>query len=417
MAIKYTTAKWLWKSTHRISKPQAPLKKSARATVTWGRKIVKNITNTGPQASCNDVASFVTNCGALQAALLNWFDWTSWAALILDHDTRIITLENAWFITCADLPTCPTITNLQAQINTKITCADLATSCRETIEDIVWWMVTGSTQVWIQVSYNDLTWKIDFIIAPWCWDFCNFVMSCQWIIDMMNDITDHEIRISALEVAINNIQTAWYITCATLTACAGFIDLDNRIDALEISMASICTSIMTCPWIVALQNSIDNAFVNATWTQLTSTLTFIQSDGWSIIVPLTGVATDEMVKASAGDPTPWFLDVKVKNSIEVNGNQMQLVWDILAPGANMNYKTNALWVKWRYADAGAVEQTFACAAVFPTRTCTHNLNSHPYPICVDWAWNYVVPASIIYTDANTVVVGFNAAFTGNIYIR
>lgn len=50
---------------------------------------------------------------------------------------------------------------------------------------------------------------------------------------------------------------------------------------------------------------------------------------------------DEMVKASADDPTTGYLDAKVKNSIEVNSDDLQLVGDADAPGNTYYYGTNA----------------------------------------------------------------------------
>lgn len=44
---------------------------------------------------------------------------------------------------------------------------------------------------------------------------------------------------------------------------------------------------------------------------------------------------------SAADTAPAFLDTKVKNSIEVNANQAQLVGDSLAPGAGYMYSTDS----------------------------------------------------------------------------
>jgi len=49
--------------------------------------------------------------------------------------------------------------------------------------------------------------------------------------------------------------------------------------------------------------------------------------------------SDEKVKASASD-TAGYLDAKVKNSIEVDSNDLQLVGDSASPGNNMMYATN-----------------------------------------------------------------------------
>ena len=57
---------------------------------------------------------------------------------------------------------------------------------------------------------------------------------------------------------------------------------------------------------------------------------------------------DELVKASSGDTTAGYLDAKVKNSIVVDSNQLQLSGDASAPGNSKYYGTNASGTKGFY---------------------------------------------------------------------
>jgi hypothetical protein len=61
--------------------------------------------------------------------------------------------------------------------------------------------------------------------------------------------------------------------------------------------------------------------------------------------------SDELVKASATDPTPGFLDSKVKNSIEVDSEDLQLVGDAPSPEIFSYYGTNGAGVKGFYRDS------------------------------------------------------------------
>ncbi|HRT03126.1 MAG TPA: hypothetical protein P5513_04225 [Candidatus Diapherotrites archaeon] len=53
-----------------------------------------------------------------------------------------------------------------------------------------------------------------------------------------------------------------------------------------------------------------------------------------------GTSLDEKVKASSTDTTAGYLDAKVKNSIEVDNNKLQLKGDVSSPGNNKYYGTN-----------------------------------------------------------------------------
>lgn len=56
---------------------------------------------------------------------------------------------------------------------------------------------------------------------------------------------------------------------------------------------------------------------------------------------------DEKVKASATDPVSGFLDEKVKNSVEVDNDKLQLVWDEETPDNYRSYMKKA-WAKGWY---------------------------------------------------------------------
>jgi len=67
--------------------------------------------------------------------------------------------------------------------------------------------------------------------------------------------------------------------------------------------------------------------------------------------------TDELVAASSGD-TAGYLDAKVKNSIEVDSNDLQLVGDEAAPGNNKVYGTGAGGAKgWKADTVGGLTGT------------------------------------------------------------
>jgi len=64
---------------------------------------------------------------------------------------------------------------------------------------------------------------------------------------------------------------------------------------------------------------------------------------------------DFRVLGSSGDTTPAYLDSKVKNSIEVDSNQLQLVGDNAAPGALMVYGTDGSGTKgWQTYAPGTI---------------------------------------------------------------
>lgn len=50
--------------------------------------------------------------------------------------------------------------------------------------------------------------------------------------------------------------------------------------------------------------------------------------------------TDEKVKASSADVASGYLDAKVKNSVEVNGDKLQLKGDAETPGNSKYYGTD-----------------------------------------------------------------------------
>ena len=119
--------------------------------------------------------------------------------------------------------------------------------------------------------------------------------------------------------------------------------------------------------LTALQATAGNCIVYAYYNGTT----------WVSIL-LDGYGIDKFrVLASSGDTAPTFLDGKVKNSVEVDGDQMQLVNDQSAPGINMMYGTNSSGTKeWIPIPIGVFltqEATFADAEV-------KTLNTVPYEI-------------------------------------
>lgn len=94
--------------------------------------------------------------------------------------------------------------------------------------------------------------------------------------------------------------------------------------------------------LTALQATAGNCIVFARWTG--STWDSILIDGYSV--------DTFRVMGSAADTAPAYLDTKVKNSIEVDSNQIQLENDSAAPGNNMIYSTTGAGVRgWRTAAA------------------------------------------------------------------
>jgi len=151
-----------------------------------------------------------------------------------------------------------------------------------------------------------------------------------------------------------------------------------------------CADVANCPSVLAMQLAITN---------LQTALSTV---------------VDEKVKASASDTTTGYLDAKVKNSIEVNANQLQLVWDTLAPWSNMKYWTNSTGTKWWYPDWWSAE--ISQSVLFQNSvTRVHNLWKHPVVLCVDTNWYLVTPWNVRYTDLNTVVIDFVPVFTWTLY--
>lgn len=357
--------------------------------VTRIAKVTKNYN--WPITDCSMVAWYINSCADVINALNSYIASTPLSGSIVAIASRVTDLENAWFVTCDTLSGCADFQAVQNALSTKIWCADLASTCREVIEDIVWSMFTWNTAVWIVATYNDSTSKVDLVVQPWCGDFCNFVMSCQWIIDINNDLADLWARVTVLE------WWSWWLDCAAVASCPVITSMQNDINDLNTDMSGL-----------------NNAYVDSTRDSLSNTIAFERKSGAIDNLVLTNV--DTKVKWSPTDPTAWTLSDKVKNSITVDANQLQLVNDNATPWINKKYWTNGTWVKGWYDDASATEQNFPCLWVL-NRACSHNLNSHPYPVCVSSTGDYIAPANINYSDANTILVSFNSPFTGTIYIR
>lgn len=81
--------------------------------------------------------------------------------------------------------------------------------------------------------------------------------------------------------------------------------------------------------------------------------------------------TDELVKASSGDTTAGYLDAKVKNSIVVDSNQLQLSGDASAPGNSKYYGTNASGTKGFYdvpTGSAASDPVLTTTTLIPSTT-------------------------------------------------
>lgn len=70
---------------------------------------------------------------------------------------------------------------------------------------------------------------------------------------------------------------------------------------------------------------------------------------WDSVLMKTPNVDDFRVMGSSSDTTPAYLDSKVKNSIEVDSNQLQLVGDAASPGNSYYYGTNGAGAKGFYA--------------------------------------------------------------------
>jgi len=107
MALGKTIHNLKWVSSHITKSKRIPL--AVRVTK-------KTTINNWPITTCNDVAGYVDNCGALQNAILNRFNNSSRATIITGNSADIVNLEWAWYMTCADLITCPAFIALQATV-------------------------------------------------------------------------------------------------------------------------------------------------------------------------------------------------------------------------------------------------------------------------------------------------------------
>lgn len=85
------------------------------------------------------------------------------------------------------------------------------------------------------------------------------------------------------------------------------------------------------------------------------TITFSEAEaGQAMVVTASGApggggGLDELVKASSTDPTAGYLDAKIKDSLEVNAQQVRLVNDNAAPGNNQYYGTDGGGTKGYFA--------------------------------------------------------------------
>ena len=70
---------------------------------------------------------------------------------------------------------------------------------------------------------------------------------------------------------------------------------------------------------------------------------------WDSVLMKAPNVDDFRVMGSSSDTTPAYLDSKVKNSIEVDSNQLQLVGDAASPGNSYYYGTNGAGAKGFYA--------------------------------------------------------------------
>jgi len=115
----------------------------------------------------------------------------------------------------------------------------------------------------------------------------------------------------------------------------------------------------TLPWAAAVYyQTVEDEWIGLTQRTITNFVgdgvTVTDTGGKTTVTIPWGAAADELVKASATD-TAGYLDAKVKNSVEVDSDDLQWVWDALAPWNNFYYGTNATGVKGWYATTATDE--------------------------------------------------------------
>lgn len=237
--VKYTKKKSLKKDIHKVAKEpdKTPLKRGRRS-MSVGSIIKKTVIKNGPQATCEDVANCIGSSGLTRSALESWildssyntsinnrFNNLSWLELADTADVSYLSKNG--FVPQVDgselaltsvndiLLSASEFTDLKARILNAITCADLTSgSCRENIQDVIGDMVTGNVESGVSVTYDDANGKLNFLVDPCIGGTggggggldCTTVMACAGIVDLSNRITANEGDIAGLDTRLTTAE-------------------------------------------------------------------------------------------------------------------------------------------------------------------------------------------------------------------
>jgi len=327
------------------------------------------------------------------------------------------------FITCADLPSCQAIIDINNEIQNL------------------------PATILAQVYWRAFDWSNEFNVPN------GWLATFQWLdwLRVIADTVNHIIsiwlptagRTNGAVLTRQNWFAVWSLSgywqldniCGTVTNCPIIIDMLNDIDILQEQVANLiggwstaftCNDVMACSWIINMQNSLENAYNDSSWNSSTQTITFNQIDWGTDTLVLTWLTTDELVKVWAwwtarylnvNDFSETSTDIIIKKQMSIDSDVawLKLINDQTTPWNNKKYWTNATWVKGRYDDSWVEVSTSVTAQI--SVTYAHNLNKRANVICLDSAGYEVLPATKLYIDANTVTCTFNPAFTWTIYFN
>jgi len=352
-----------------------------------------------------------------------------------------IYVDIAGFITCADLPSCQAIIDINAAI---------AALPAQILAQVYWRAFDWSNEFNVPngslVTFQWLDWlrviadTVNHIISvglPMAGRTDGAVLTRQGSFAVWSDPLTLSCQqvLSCIQPLLEVIQTQLDNICGTVTNCPIIIDMLNDIDVLQEQVAILnggwstaftCTDVMACSWIIDIQNSLENAYNNSSWDSSIQTITFNQIDWGTDTLVLTWITTDELVKVWAwwiarylnvNDFSDTSTDIIIKKQMSITSDVawLKLINDQATPWNNKKYWTNATWVKGRYDDSWVEVSTSVTAQI--SVTYAHSLNKRANVICLDAAGYEVLPATKLYVDANTVTCTFNPAFTWTIYFN
>ncbi len=241
--MKYTNKKWLGKGKHKIGRSTKPMvKKSNRKPVTLGRTIKKEVNYNGPTATCAQVESCVlsnTNIESWVNNLINTNQTTvSINADIIDLLNRVDVLETAWYITCADLSSCPDFISLEDRI------ADLENESNYFYQEV--YTIGGGLHTqrdalwfwpWFIITDNPWDNRTDITIDPaylgWggsVTDTNNYVTAWSYS-DVSKLITLSRIWLSDVTIDMSSISTADELVKVGSTGTARYLNTDDFVDS------------------------------------------------------------------------------------------------------------------------------------------------------------------------------------------